>query len=1614
MADAYSTIVQQSLNKKEQEIQSRSNVAQSNANMLNSVYQSVMSLADTTTKLVASAISTDISNESRILQNKYDVAEAEGVFDRVDIHDENSGVEADPDKTYQNRLTWLNETLSNSENKFRNKSVLKKSFTKYLEGKQASIIESKNTQNYNTVQNGISSSIEYMNTPYYDPDNTTNDIDYEVSTAFKDYGYNKVADLINVETYGIGDVAQNWITEKAKADNGEDNDFAKVDYELRYALGAYTAGESEYSFNQRKTANFDSDYLSYQVGQWARAEGDIIKSEYLTSGCDSTYLSKAISDLTSSVYNNGLQVDKNGKAITISRDRLGTSGLASALQIAQSYATNLCQQVANDQQNAWNSAIEKFNSEYGQYGKYFDFASEEEYINYLVEASENKLDSNFARKNISENAKSSIRINQRNAEVGELYGIIVDQESTPEDRSVAIREVFSQGLTDLFTSDSGFGLGNLYDSSDDNASASVRVALNKLKVNGMSYGNAFKELMQGSDIDAYKKVFAEQSIDSVYASETEEAYKYNTGAESFIEKSIESLSGDSSVSFDEADKETYKDLYVVKDDIDSNDLVKQYLAKDSTTEEEKKAVWNAYYYKNFSTSTTTVNAANSVIEGIETEMQNENDINTLISSIKPIVLTGSDNKEAWDYIVDNNLIEFVTGDNGLGMGDFKNGGKTNGEAAFREYISNYAEENGLSFEEAYEPAMREALESYSLSDLQTTSTTSKSGYTKVNSPVYNRQMLRAYEKTNASEGFEDALVTAIATGDESELDGLFNTYGTSWTDYVAYKSIYDTIKGDGEIQEAFKQIDSNDKLSDEEKKTAKINLAQSVFDAEVKLLTGTEAEKKEAKTALTNLKGNAYYNNAQDLIDFGFVLSNVYSDSNKDGYSDAFRETYSQSVLNDLIGKDAQETKDNVDNMINFLKSFGYDTSEFEKEWGDISYEDGYIDTMTNAQLLASFEPLQTPLEEIAVATYGSFVANYSDVTSTEYGYVGMNIEDVIKEKYNSLSDKLDDELLLGLVNNGTISYGVDYQGMKWSKDAYNRGGTDTQSWADAVALLVVAPNEQGRKKVIEDAKKVLNPEAIKELEGVNSVNLMIHTIEGYEDYNFFDTVVNAIGTDSNFYPLARKSTLSDWNDCLAESSYLNSGIAEAVRTYTDPTSFEKKLNDLAGQVANTYLLQVDSSYRTMRDNGFVTQDFDMFEEVTQTLGDDPASTANSFFDSWYTARDNINKTADTNDYNTQMLCYNFWNEGKNKSEMSKSLTAKLADPDIDEATIIPYTIALTLEQMGNNLGGITSESFDGEDKDNAKVRLYKNLQTLEKNDPEKYSLLVSSVTALDRSFSDIRDYNAKGYDNNYTYSIEGLQVDGYSRVENNNGEWIGYNDDGETNLTMYADNGSVKLKDRAPYIAGDYYRATTAFGSKILCDSDIIETKEGLNQIVSYNTSKTKAHNVTDYSAASEFVPVSSQWSGQPYRYNSCYLQETTGAKIANEYFKLSIEGKIEEATKYISTLSDGMKNFVTTSYENVLASYALAMTSEEELGKSNYLYATRVLQDRAYTPTVGLGSYNLPFYEGEFKEKCEEALENILKKQTGGSSRRNIRTSLFEGSLSNSRSTKRLTGMQ
>lgn len=1583
MADAYSTIVQQTLAKKQEEAQSRANVAQSNTNAIKSIYSSVMSLGDTTAKLVKSAIDTAKAEEARVVQNKYNDAEAEGVFDRVDIHDENSGVEADPEKTYQNRLTWLDEELSNPDNKYRFTGSLKKSFTQYIEGKRASIIESKNTQNYNTVQSGISSSIDYMNSAYYNPEDSGNDIDFAVSTAFADDGYNTVADTVNVQAYGLGTVAQNWLAEKAKYDNGEENDFEKVDYEFRYTLGAYSAGESEYSFRQRKDASFDSDYLSYQVGQWARAEGEIVKSGYLESGCDSSYLTSYFTNLTSRVNNEGLQVDRNGKATTIERAQLGTSGLATALQIAQNYASALCAQVASEQSEAWNTAVDTYTKDYGSFGSYFDFTSEDEYIDYLVKASGGKLNRNYAKNNISEDAKTQIRVNKRNSDVGTLYGIIINPTSTEEDKNSAIREVFSQGLTDLFSSDSGLGLGDLYDSSDDNMQASVRVALNKITANGMAYGDAFRELMQGTDIDTYKKVFASQSTDTVYASDSEEAYKYNLGVEDFIDKSIQSLAGDSSVTFNDSDKKAYKELYAVKDDIENNDLVKQYLAKEDTTEDEKKAVWNAYYYKNYSDSTTTINAANSVIESIETQMQNENDINTVISSIKPIVLTGKDDGTAWDYIVDNNLIDFVTGDNGLGVGDFRNGGKVNATAVFREYVSNYADEHGLSFEEAYEPAMKEALEGYSLSDLQTTSDTAKSGYMKVNSPVYNFQMKRSYERTYAAEGLEDALVSAIATGDESSVNDLFNKYGTSWEDYSAYKAIYATIKEDGLLQSAFKEIDGKN-LSEEEKNSAKASLAQGIFDAEVKLLTGTEEEEKEAKTYLNNIRGNAYYNNAKSVIDLGFVLLNTYSDSNKDGYSDVFQNTYSESKLLDLIGKDAAETKSNVDDLINLLENMGMDLTDFKKEWGEVSYEDGYIDSMTESQLLAVFEPLKAPMGQYASAAYGSFKANYGDVTSSENGYVGMKIEDVITEKYDKLSDDLDQELLSGLVANGTISYGEDYQGMKWSKDMYNAGGKGTQAWNNVVAFLIAASDETERQKILKEAEKVLNPEALKELDGVGSVNLMIHTIDEFKDYDFFQSVVDSIGKDSTFYPLASKSTLSDWNECLADSSYLNSAIADAVRNYTDPVSFEKTLNELAGQIRNTYLLQVDKSSRETYNQSFVTQDFDPFTAITEDLGDEKATNANIFFDSWSEQRDYYNETVDTNDYNTQLLVYNYWNGGKTKSELSQSITAKLSDPDIDEGLIMPYTAVLVLDQMGYSVNGITSESFEGEDKDNAIVRLYNNLQTLQKNAPEVYSKLLSSATAIDKSFEEVRNFNSLGYDNNYTYNIDGLQIDGYTKVERNNGELIAYDKNGNsTNLTMYTDNGSVKLKDRAQYIAGDYYISTNAFGTKITVSSDAITTREGIKQFSDYNTAKSKAHNVSDYSKASEFVITYYEGDlrddGTP---SNTIAVELTGNEIANNYIQLLYQGNSQRANEYISTLSDGMKNFVMTSVDEQLALQAYARTADKEaIGNAQYLFATNGPIGQKFSLTLKTNK-NIPDYDGEFKKLCEDALDRVLQR--------------------------------
>lgn len=525
MADAYSDIVQQSIEKKQLQTQSRVNELNTRASTISSLASNLSSLIETGVKLGKSVHDDNVNEEARKALNKYNEQEAYGIFDRVDINDENSGEESDPEKTFANRISWLDTELT-SDNGYKYTDEVKKTLTQYIEGQKASIIESKNAANYNKVQSSISGSIDFMNSAFYDPDGATNGIDFTITTAFKDDNHKTVESLLDVTDYGINELAQTYLDEQQKSINGEDNDFSKADYALRYALGAYSAGESESSYKSRKESDFDTDYISYQTGQWARAYGESVKQAYLDSGCDSNVYNNAINGLNDKVINEGLVVDDKGTIISAAE--LGTSGVNDVVSKAQTYISNVCGYVAREQSDLYDKALVAWNEKYSS--ETMPYISEEDVIKEMISLSGGDLNSATVKANLSDNVKAQVKLNKKNSEAGTIFSTIIDTTATVEARQKAINKAVADGYLTLFSSDSGFGLNNLLDDTDNTSSAPYMLAYNKKIASGMSPEQAFVSLFGSTSVSSAKTTSSSSSSSSKAVDDAQieaELYSYN-------------------------------------------------------------------------------------------------------------------------------------------------------------------------------------------------------------------------------------------------------------------------------------------------------------------------------------------------------------------------------------------------------------------------------------------------------------------------------------------------------------------------------------------------------------------------------------------------------------------------------------------------------------------------------------------------------------------------------------------------------------------------------------------------------------------------------------------------------------------------------------------------------------------------------------------------------------------------------------------------------------------------------------------------------------------------------------------------------------------------------
>lgn len=639
MADAYSDIAQQSIEKKQLETQSKVNELQTRANTIQNIGSTVLSLAETGAKLAYNVYTENVNEDLRKCQNAYNEAEAKGTFDRVDMNDENSGVEADPEKTYQNRQKWLEDYISNPENNVKHADKLNKSFTEYLEGKKASIIESKNAQNYNSLKSTISNGIDYMNSAYFDPD--SNDINLTIPNIFNDGSHTTVESLVNVSEYGIGDLTTNYLAEKQKYEAGEDNNYYKADYELRYALGAYSAGESEYAYNKRKASDFDSDYQNYQEGQWARAFGETLKERYLASGCDYSVISNDISGLEERITNEGITVGNT----TLSAADLGTSGISNILTKAKNYVSTVCGIVDNEQATLWNTATEAWDKKYESGGMYY--TSEEDVIKELTDSADG-LNTEYVKKNLPETLKAQVKANKKNAEAASCFTTIIDTTASVDSRQKAIDKAITSGYLTLFSSEEGFGLNNLSDDTDNKSSAPYMMAYNRKIASGLTPEQAFMSLFGSSDVSSAstdsKKAQSDAQVEIAL-----HAYNVNNSYDDVMSAVTSSIADGKSAVADDNEEvssamskysvswDDYEALKTAAEAVESDPLLMKAINSVTGEDEEKqkearKAVANSIVTTMLTsqlTGTGTATAAKNaqtILDGIRANVEYDNDM----------------------------------------------------------------------------------------------------------------------------------------------------------------------------------------------------------------------------------------------------------------------------------------------------------------------------------------------------------------------------------------------------------------------------------------------------------------------------------------------------------------------------------------------------------------------------------------------------------------------------------------------------------------------------------------------------------------------------------------------------------------------------------------------------------------------------------------------------------------------------------------------------------------------------------------------------------------------------------------------------------------------------
>ena len=451
---AASTIAQQNAQLNSQSTQYKVNAAEIERQTMDNVASSIQDAI----KIGNSALNVDKENLMNDLAAAYEAEKAKGTFDYIDMNEEN-GEEFNYENVQKNVRTWAKETWMKSNGGILGR-LMGKEIDTYLSSLDADIIEDTKLRSYNYVQNSTSQNIDSVTSVFYDPSNY--DITPSITTAYSTEGYTTVEQLVGIEEYEIGEIAQEIIDARAN------NDLLAEEHatiKLRLALTAKRTGQSEYSYDISIGSSMDNILRSFDLAQYVRGEVNEqstgLAAKWRASADDSVF-DTALEDFRETIINKG--VDFNGT--TILPDELSTDDLNFLVSCFSDYGKLVVSATKQEQGQAWQTSEVAYNQAIKD-GRVFMSAEEElEYRKENSGISSSQCSDVYFRSLIPADREAEYASREQVLKLCTAYETINSDTATPEQKADSVQWIKDNNL-ELY-SQVYLGMGSdIADSSDD-------------------------------------------------------------------------------------------------------------------------------------------------------------------------------------------------------------------------------------------------------------------------------------------------------------------------------------------------------------------------------------------------------------------------------------------------------------------------------------------------------------------------------------------------------------------------------------------------------------------------------------------------------------------------------------------------------------------------------------------------------------------------------------------------------------------------------------------------------------------------------------------------------------------------------------------------------------------------------------------------------------------------------------------------------------------------------------------------------------------------------------------------------------------------------------------